>query len=227
MITNIPLKRRILEISKKYKLSHLGSCLTAVDIIDEIYSIKKPNEKFVLSSGHAGLALYVVLEKYDTPKELLDGVKDYKGLLDAEKIFNHHGVHPDRCSDCHLDCSTGSLGQGINIALGMALANRNQNVYTLISDGECSEGSVWEGLRIAQEQNLKNLKIYLNFNQWGAYKFIQDEPLLDAIRLYDYANVQIKHTNTFDFPFLGGQEAHYITLTDDTYREAINILETK
>ena len=59
-----PLHDRIIEISKKHNLSHLGSCLTSVDIIDEIYSVKKPDEKFILSCGHAGLALYVVLEKY-------------------------------------------------------------------------------------------------------------------------------------------------------------------
>ena len=84
-MTNKDLKKRIFDISFRHKLSHLGSCLTAVDIIDEIYSIKKPDERFVLSSGHAGLALYVVLEKYNQG--------DATGLvqgLDAEKIFNHH-----------------------------------------------------------------------------------------------------------------------------------------
>ena len=157
-MNNKDLKRRIIEISYPRKLSHLGSCLTAVDIIDEIFKIKKPEEKFVLSVGHAGLALYVVLEKYLG--------------LNAEKIFEHHGVHPDRCSKCHIDCSTGSLGNGLPIAVGMALADRNKNVYCLISDGECSEGSIWEALRIASEQNLNNLKVYCNFNGWGAYKSI-------------------------------------------------------
>src|SRR5258708_998336 len=107
MITNKELKRRILEISYEKKLSHLGSCLTAVDIIKEIYDVKKPEERFILSSGHAGLALYVVLESF--------------GGRNAMDIFNHHGVHPDRCLDCGLDCSTGSLGQGLGIAVGMAL----------------------------------------------------------------------------------------------------------
>src|SRR4051812_33407854 len=117
LMKNKDLKKRIIEISYKHKLSHLGSCLTAVDIIDEIFQVKKPNEKFVLSSGHAGLALYVVLEKYEK--------KDFDGNLiplDAEEIFEHHGTHPDRCKACHLDCSTGSLGQGLPIAVGMALA---------------------------------------------------------------------------------------------------------
>jgi transketolase len=137
-MNNKNLKKRILEISYKHNLSHLGSCLTAVDIIDEIYAIKKHNERFVLSSGHAGLALYVVIEKYTKGDDL--------GMvlgINAEDIFNHHGVHPDRCSQCGLDASTGSLGQGLPIAVGMALADRSKNVYCLISDGECSEGSVW------------------------------------------------------------------------------------
>src|SRR2546427_251920 len=69
-MTNKDLKKRIIEISYKNKLSHIGSCLTAVDIIDEIYAIKKPNEKFILSSGHAGLALYCVIEKYTKGDDL-------------------------------------------------------------------------------------------------------------------------------------------------------------
>ena len=114
------LKQRILEISFEHQLSHLGSCISAVEIIDEIYRKKQDSEKFILSEGHAALALYVINEKYHK--------------IDAEKAFNHHGVHPDRCKKCRLDCSAGSLGQGLPIALGMALANREKNVYCLISD---------------------------------------------------------------------------------------------
>ena len=76
------LQKRILDISYKHKLSHLSSNLTAVGIIDEIYCLRKDNDPFILSSGHAGLALYVVLEKYYG--------------LDAEKLFKKHGVHPNR-----------------------------------------------------------------------------------------------------------------------------------
>src|SRR5438874_161410 len=92
---------RIIEISKKYKLSHLGSCLTAIDIIEEIYNEKQEDEKFVLSSGHAGLALYVVLEKYG---------------FDAEILLKHCGIHPKRMYGYGIDCSTGSLGHGLPIA---------------------------------------------------------------------------------------------------------------
>lgn len=208
-ISNRDLKRRIIEISYKHKLSHLGSCLTAVDIIKEIYDVKKQDERFVLSSGHAGLALYVVLEKY---------LK-----LDAEKIFNHHGVHPDYCEECHIDCSSGSLGNGLPIAVGMALADRSKVCYTLISDGECSEGSIWEALRIANEQKLNNLKIYLNFNHWGAYKEIPYYPINDEE--FPYIDLKIKETNFDDFPFLIGQSAHYITLSEENFKLCQEILK--
>lgn len=237
LITNKNLKRRIIEISFKNKLSHIGSCLTAVDIIKEIYDIKKPDEKFVLSSGHAGLALYVVLEE--------------KGGKNAQDIFDHHGVHPDRCNDCGLDCSTGSLGQGLPIAVGMALADRTKNVYCLISDGECAEGSIWEALRIANEQKLGNLRIYVNMNGWGAYREIDNSEHSQLKKMLGYANPMRTHvdaetlkgmrmmadmhpnhpymflvkTDSEQFPFLKGQMAHYYTMTEADYQQAMEILK--
>lgn len=200
-IANKDLKRRIIEISYKNKLSHLGSCLTAVDIIDEIFKTKKENEKFILSSGHAGLALYVVLEKYLG--------------LDAELIFKHHGVHPDRCSECHIDCSTGSLGNGLPIAVGMALANK-RNVYCLISDGECSEGSIFESINVIKRYELDNLKLYLNYNGWGAYM------KTDNVILPCYGKW---HRTKFELPFLIGQEAHYKVMNEKEYKQAMGILK--
>ena len=207
-ITNKDFKRRIIEISYPRILSLLGSCLTAVDIIDEIFKVKKPDEKFVLSSGHAGLALYVVLEKYEG--------------LDAEKIFDHHGVHPDRCNQCHIDCSTGSLGQGLPIAVGMALANRKKNVYCLISDGECAEGSIWEAMRIRMEQKLWNLKVFVNNNGWGAYKKLKDNDYVyNPFAFY----VDFKKTDSEQLPFLKGQDAHYHAMNEEEYNQAMEILK--
>src|SRR5476651_512521 len=91
------LRKRILEISFKSHHSHLGSCLSAVDLIDAVYKIKKPSEKFVLSNGHAGIAWYAVLEKY--------------GYLKNSEIKKLH-IHPDRNSKYDIPVSTGSLGQG-------------------------------------------------------------------------------------------------------------------
>ena len=161
------LRKRILEISFKKKVSHLGSCLTAVNNIDEIFKTKKKGEKFVLSSGHAAVALYCVLEKY--------------GGRNAEKIFDHHGVHPDRCKECGIDYSTGSLGQGLPAAVGMALADRTKNVYCLISDGECAEGSIFESLRVINELNITNLLIICNSNGLGAYNAIGQDYLRNRL----------------------------------------------
>lgn len=208
MITNKELKKRIIEISYKKKLSHIGSCLTAVDIIKEIYDKKKPEEKFVLSSGHAGLALYVVLEAF--------------GGRNAEEIFDHHGVHPDRCDLCGIVCSSGSLGHGIGIAVGMALAARNNNSYCLVSDGEISEGSVHEALRIKDEQKLDNLKVYVNFNFWGAYKKINDLYLAPS-GVEKLTVVRGARTNKL-FPFIKDQDAHYKVMNEEDYEQAMEIL---
>jgi len=123
-------KRRVLEVAYKNKLSHLGSYFSALPVIEEIFETKKSDEPFILSNGHASLALYAVLEKHHG--------------IDAEFLFNKHGGHPHRDEDNKIYCSTGSLGLGLLVSVGRALANRNDNVYCLISDGECAEGSIWE-----------------------------------------------------------------------------------
>ena len=137
------LKKRILYIAYKNKLSHLGSYLSSVAIIDDIFLKMKNDDIFILSSGHASLALYVCLEKYKN--------------IDAEFLFEKHGGHPHRDEENFIYCSTGSLGLGITVALGRAVANPNRKVHVLISDGECAEGSVWEALSFAQINKLTNL----------------------------------------------------------------------
>jgi len=190
------LHERIIQISKKYHLSHLGSSLTSVNIIDEIYKIKKPDEVFINSCGHAGLALFVVIEKYEG--------------INAEDIYLHHGsTHPDRCEKCHIYCSTGSLGMGLPIAVGMALTDREKNVYCLISDGEAFEGSIWEAANVIQKYNITNLKIYINWNGFSAYDIVPDWMLTNICTIFPEIN--IRHTNVEDYG-LNGISAHYKTL---------------
>lgn len=207
---NQDLKKRIIEISYKYKLSHIGSCLSALDIIKDIHDKKKPEDIFILSSGHAGLALYVVLEAM--------------GGRNAEEIFNHHGVHPDRCEECKIACSAGSLGQGLPIALGMAIADKTRNVYCLISDGECSEGSIWEALRIQKELYIENLFVYVNMNSWGAYKEINEMWLENQLKYMSWAKPIWTANSIFPFKFLKGQDAHYYTMNALDYKDAMKIL---
>lgn len=196
------LERRILDISYKKKLAHIGSCLTALPIIEEIYALKRREEPFILSSGHAGLALYVVLEKH--------------GYGDAEQMFDKHGVHPNRDPQHGIWCSSGSLGHGIGIAVGMALADINRKVWCLVSDGECAEGSVWEALRIAREQELDNLNAYVNANGYGAYHEIDVKQL--GRRLTSFFPVNMRATEQ---KYLFGQQAHYHILTKEDYEKII------
>jgi len=186
---------RIIEISKKHKLAHLGSNLTSVDIINEIYGIKEKDEPFILSMGHAGLALYVVLEKYYG--------------LNAEDIFLDHGVHPERCLRCGIDCSTGSLGMGLPIAVGMALADRTKNVYCLISDGEAAEGTIWESANVIRKYKVDNLKLYLNYNGWSAYDSVEWW-MIDNIGQI-FPSIDVRETDVEDYG-LRGLLAHYIVL---------------
>lgn len=198
------LEQRVIEISYKKKLSHIGSCLTSVRLIDGIYQVKKPNDIFILSNGHAGLALYVVLEKF--------------GLCDAEALFNKHGVHPNRNIGDGIYCSTGSLGHGIGIAVGYAIADKTRDVYVLTSDGEMTEGSCWEALALASSLRLENLRIMVNANGHSAYQKT-DVEALDMRMQYFYPSL-VQRTNMYSFPsYLQGLEGHYHVLTDEEYKE--------
>lgn len=220
-------KERILQISYENKLSHLGSCMSALDIIESIYDVKDADEKFVLSGGHAGLALYVVLEKH--------------GLVDdAEEVLHRMGIHPERSREDHIDASTGSLGQGLPIAVGMALGDRSKNVYCTITDGEMAEGSIWESLRIMDKFNITNLKVVVNANGWSAYDSVDPYSLQQAITgfglhcvvvdghdqetlkkalNYDFTlpTVILAKTSVERYTGLEGLDAHYKVLTKEQY----------
>ena len=186
---------RIIDISKRLKLSHLGSNLTSVGIIDKIYDTKKNTEPFILSMGHAALALYVVLENHEGG--------------DAEQMYLAHGSHPERCDTCGIYCSTGSLGMGLPIALGMALADRDRDVYCLISDGEAYEGAIWETANMMRTYDVTNLKVYLNFNGWSAYGEVR-QWMIDNIT-HVMPSITVIPTRVVDYG-LSGLSAHYITL---------------
>ena len=203
------LERRLVDISYELKLSHLSAYFTSVDIIDKIYSVKKKGEPFILSQGHAFAALAVVLEKYEGK--------------DALELVRKYGTHPTRCKEDGIDLSTGSLGQGIAVAVGMAIADRSKNVYVLTSDGEMTEGACWEALRIAGEQKLENLRISVNANGWSAYNKV-DVDLLDLRMQYFYPSLVIK-TNMFKFPeWLQGISGHYQKIdSEERHKEMLNV----
>ncbi len=227
------IRRKLLTIINDVHTSHIGSCLSVIDIIDAIFAVKDKNERFVLSNGHAAAAYYVILEKYGYIKNA--NLKEFC-------------VHPDRSVANHIDVSTGSLGQGLPIAVGMALANRNKNVYCIISDGECAEGSIWESLRIVHDMNISNLFIFASINGWGAYDPIFSKDLEKRFKGFGFEIQKVNGHNTKEiitkikektdkptiffiktsseqFEFLKGLDAHYYTMKDSDYELAMEELK--
>lgn len=219
---------KIIDITHASNATHLGSSLSAVDVIEAIYQVKKLDEKFILSAGHSAPALYAVLESH--------------GFL---KNPNLHKLeyHPKRDQSLGIDLSTGSLGQGLSIAVGIALANRNKKVYCLISDGECMEGSICEAVRVMAENNLVNLIVIVNANGYAAYRKADINQLIKMfkgfgvqIRLVDGHNLKnlkrvlclknvkpmiiVAKTKINQLPFLHGLSAHYYKMTEIDYKYA-------
>ena len=152
------------------KSGHPGGSLSAADMITYLYfkemnvdpkNPKDPDrDRFVLSKGHCCPALYAAL-----------ALKGYFST-DEIKVLRHIGAmlpgHPDMKGTPGIDMSSGSLGQGVSAACGMALAakldNKNYRVYTMLGDGECEEGQVWEAAMFAAHMKLDNLCMIVDFN---------------------------------------------------------------
>lgn len=199
------LEYRVLELSYAHKLSHIGSCLGALPILDEIYSKRRPDDPVILSCGHAGLALYCVLEKHCGKN--------------AEDLLSRHGVHPSKNKDDGIWCSTGSLGQGITVAVGRALADRNRDVWCVISDGECAEGAVYEALCVMRRFNLRNLRLYLHSNGYAAYREITAQQSSEIVtQIVPWSICKTTTPEELGIPFLKGQDAHYYTMNEADWR---------
>jgi transketolase len=210
-MVDFELKKRLLDLSYNNTVSHLGSYFSSLGIIDTIYEKMENDDLFILSSGHAAMAMYCCIEKYYG--------------IDAQMLFDKHGGHPHRDEENKIHCSTGSLGLGITIALGRAIANPDKKVFVLISDGECAEGSVWEALKTIEEQNISNIEIHVNVNGYAAYMEVDTDYLED--RLFSFLpDIQIHHTSVEEFSFLKGMNAHYHIMSESDYHDGLKELET-
>jgi transketolase len=160
-------RRLILQQSKRANVGHIGSALSIADIITALYGLvlhvpdpeDPARDRFVLSKGHAALALYAALFlKGWISQEQLDTYCGDNSLL---------GVHPEHVLT-GIDFSTGSLGQGLSFGAGAALAARLQRsprrVFVLVSDAECNEGSLWEAVMFASHRQLSNLVAMVDLN---------------------------------------------------------------
>jgi transketolase len=166
---------RVVENSHRTDTPHLGSCLSCVDILVAAYfhalrlDPARPEDpdrdRFILSKGHGAPALFQVLA--------LRGFYPLARLDDYGKDGSVFAEHPP--APAHLpgiEAATGSLGHGLPMGLGMALAARIQGrqyrVIAVLSDGECNEGAVWEAAMFAAAQRVERLCVIVDFNRWQA-----------------------------------------------------------
>ena len=164
------LKRIILETAHKTKEGHIPSAFSILDILyvlyDSVLNVDPKNPKktdrdyLLVSKGHSAVGLYVVLaDRGFFPMSELDTFGHFNSRL---------GGHPDRNKVPGVEASTGSLGHGLPIAVGIAMGlgykNELQRVFCIIGDGELNEGSMWEAILLAGEHKCKNLTCIVDYN---------------------------------------------------------------
>lgn len=194
------LRANVVQMSHQAKAAHLASALSCVDILTVLYGQVlnlDPDEpqapdrdRFILSKGHAAAALYATLA--------------WKGLITSDQLLTYGEQnslleeHPSPKLP-GVEAATGSLGHGLPIANGMALAARIQKlayrVFVLMSDGECNEGSVWEAAMFASGQKLDDLTVIVDFNKWQAtgrsQEVLQLDPLADKWASFGWAVTEL------------------------------------
>lgn len=192
------IRRVTIEQSKRAHVGHIGSALSVADVLGALYaevlrvpSVDDPDrDRFILSKGHAALALYAALH----------GV----GRLTAEQLDTYCGdpsplgSHPEHGVD-GIDFSTGSLGQGLPMGAGAALAARLQGsrrrVFVLVSDAECNEGSLWEAVMFAAHRGLSNLVAIVDENGQQALGYTRDvldlSPLAERWRAFGWDVIDV------------------------------------
>jgi transketolase len=175
---------------------HMGSAMSLVEILRVLYdkfikfdpkNLKKRNrDRLILSKGHGCLALYSILvDKKFFSKELLNNTSKTGSIL---------GGHPEYPKVPGVEVSTGALGHGMPIAVGMSLAAKigkeKHKIYVIVGDGEINEGSIWESALAASKHNLSNLKVFVDYNKIQSYGFTKDvvdlEPLVDKWKSFGF-----------------------------------------
>lgn len=191
-------RRRILDMSQKVSALHIGGAFSCTELVDMIYNVfmrpmdahGKSPDTFVMSKGHGCMIQYVILEDLGIlKKEDLDNYCTPNGIL---------GVHPDY-GNPGIEASTGSLGHGLSMVVGMALAERGRNkdgkVYTVLSDGEVQEGSTWEAVLMASTLKLNNVIAFVDNNDFqslGRTSLTHPSfyPLADKFRSFGWETVE-------------------------------------
>ena len=170
------LRKTVIDLHEHSKTSHIGSSLSCIDILSVLYfkilnidpadPNMKSRDRFILSKGHAAPALYAILQK--------------RGFFSSEILrkYGEDGTilfeHPEKTSIPGIEASTGSLGHGLSIGLGMAyyakLKNETYRTFVLLSDGECQEGSIWEASMLASSLGLGNFVAIVDYNNLQGFE---------------------------------------------------------
>lgn len=185
---------------------HMGSAMSLIEILrvlyDEVANINYKNyknknrDRVILSKGHGCLALYAMLaDKRFFKMKNLDNASKYNSIL---------GGHPEKDKVKGVEASTGSLGHGVSIGVGLALAaklqERKYKVFVIVGDGEINEGSVWEAALAASKHNLNNLKIIIDYNKIQSYGFTKEvlnlEPLKEKWKSFGFEVSEVNGHNT-------------------------------
>lgn len=193
----------VLKMIYEAKSGHPGSSLSTIDILTTLFfsqmNIKNQNDpnrdRFILSKGHAVPALYATLAYlgFFAPEE----------TLSLRKLNSPFQGHPDRVRLPIVEASTGSLGQGLSIAIGLSLSARlskkNSRIYCLIGDGETQEGQIWEAILYAGNRKLDNLCVILDWNKYQIDGKVSDimslDPIKDKFKAFKWNVIKVQGHN--------------------------------
>ena len=194
----VKFRRRILDLSQSVSAVHIGGAFSCLEICDTIYFGLMRNEEgtagpdtFILSKGHGAMAQYTVLEEL--------GVLSEQDLNESGKPGGRLGMQPDYGLP-GIEASTGSLGHGLPIAVGMVLADSvlgsDRVVYVVMSDGEMQEGSVWESLMLAPTLGLTDIVAFVDLNGFqslGEIRSIHPNfyPVLEKVHAFGWEAVEV------------------------------------
>lgn len=193
-------RKRIVQMIYKAKAGHPGGSLSVIDMLTAIYEMDvdlkaEKRSKVVLSKGHAVPAQYAVLaSKGIIPEEELGTFRQVNSRLQG---------HPHIVDIPETDATTGLLGQGLSVAVGMSIVkkhnNENNHVYAILGDGEIQEGQIWESLLQAPHYKLDNLIVVIDYNKLSSSGPVNEvvnlEPLGDKLRAFNFHTIEINGNN--------------------------------
>lgn len=184
--------RRIVDISYAAKEGHIASSLSILNILNVLYhGFITHSNYLILSKGHASLGLYAILEKFKLLEEPLENFCKFNSKL---------GGHPTNKIK-NVRASTGSLGHGLPIAVGIAMAEKikksNENVYVIIGDGETNEGTIWESALLASNHKLDNLVCFIDYNHSND-RALKLDNLKNKFESFNWEVLEINGHNNFE-----------------------------